>query len=457
MVRERPLPGVAATVSRIAVDPATVAALALWLVVQVAVWRSLREGGIPISPDGLDFIRVSRAPLLSVDFWGDTRAPVLPLLLRIVRWDLEAMRWVQLLLAGLAWGALAVAVASTMRTRVGRGVVYVMITLLTATTQVSLWHGLVLAESLSMTLMVALLAVGVVLPRTWSWPRIAAAAVLGAGFLLVRDSNALLGLVVAAVIVGAILLRRAPLRAGAVAVVFAVAAFLGMASSSSGERWLQGMHHAVRDRVLQEPSGRAWFEDRGMPDAELVLSAAGNDYVRGPSFFSDPRFADYLDWLRHDGRRALATYLLTHPFFAQDGEKVAFSALAGPLPSISGYAGLARTDAPVGTWFDDWVWPEQAAVVLPWLAAAAVGSCGVVLLDRRRAAAALVVLAGITIGFGLSVVIANLDTAETPRHVVVPNALARISALAGVVIVAETVTAHVARSMSATSWTPRGA
>src|SRR5205823_4704717 len=168
--------------------------------------------------------------------------------------------------------------SSKMHTTAGRVAMFAAVLLLSATVQVTIWDGMAMAESLSMSLMAVTLGVVLMVPAKWSWPGIGALVAAGFLFVFVRDTNALLALALGAALVVGVVLSRVPRRALVVAAALGVMSVAAMASSSSGDRWLQPMHHVVKDRVLTSPSATKWFEDRGMPDAKLVRSAAANDY-----------------------------------------------------------------------------------------------------------------------------------------------------------------------------------
>jgi hypothetical protein len=349
-------------------------------------------------------------------------------MLRAIGHHMRAVAAANALVAAVCWAALAVAAARRMHTRAGAATAFVGVLLLSAAFQVSVWHGLVLAESLSLSLTAALVALVLEVPARWSWPGVAALAVVGTLFVLVRDLNAFLTLALAAAVIGGVALRRVPVRALVAAGTLALASIAGMASSSTGDRWLQGVHHTVRDRVLASASATDWFVSRGMPDADLVRSPAGDDYARLESFWNDPRLAAYLGWLRHHGRRTLATYAVAHPSFLVDGPYASPWKTVGPTPTVRVYGVFSKADPPLGSALNRFVWPEAGGIVFALTALGVVlGAAAVV--DPTQRPVALFGYACVGLGLGLAVVAANLDTAETPRHVIGPIALARLGVL----------------------------
>jgi hypothetical protein len=414
-----------------------VAAVATWLVVETLVFTRAVPDGTAVGPDGLDFLRVSRQPLFSGRFWASTRAPIFPLLLRLLPGHVHWIRLTHFGIAALCWLVLAALLGARMRTVAGRAVLFTAVLLLSATVQVTIWNGMAMAESLSLSLMVLSLAVVLLVPVRWTWPGIAALVGVGLLFVFVRDTNALLAMALAAAIALGVALRRVPVRALVPSVSLVVLSIAAMASSSSGDRWLQPMHHVVKDRVLVSASAREWFEDRGLPDADLVLSPAGDDYVRYGVFWRDRRFDDYRDWLRAHARSALLTYTVRHPSFLGRGRFAAPSSWAGPSPSVRHYQGYLQTRPALGAVGNAIVWPESPWIVYPMELLALLSGAALLVFDRERRVIAAFGVASIVLGMVLVVAAVNLDTAETPRHVIVQMAMARLGVLAALAAGAE--------------------
>jgi len=408
--------------------PWLVAPLALWLVLQIVIVVRTVPDQILIGPDGADFVRISGESLFSADLWATSRAPVFPLLVKFL--GLERAAGAHALVAAVCWLFLAFVLASKLRW-IGRAIVFVGVLLLAATVQVTVWNGLALSESLTFSLMALSLAVTVLVVERWTWPRLAGVAVAGSLFVLVRDTDSLLALAFCAAVVLGVVLRRVPLRALALVVVLVLVSLASMASSSNGDRWLQPLHHVVRDRVLHSPSATEWFVDRGLPDAALVRGPQGDDYVRYGVFWKDRRFQPYLTWLREHGRTALITYLARHPSFLVDGDLADPTDWAGPRPSVRSYQRWTGAKAPLGTTLNALVWPESPAIVYPFEVAGLLAAIAVAVLDQRRRTIALVGVVTIVAGWVLVVLAANLDTAETPRHVIALSGMIRLGALCG--------------------------
>ena len=194
---------------------------------------------------------------------------------------------------------------------------------------------------------------------------------------------------------------------------------------------MQSLHQIVRDRVLKSPSATVWFEDRGLPDVALVRSRAGDDFARNGAMWHERRFARYRHWLRTRAQFALVTYVARHPSFLVQGPYTAPSSWAGPNPSVERtFTMYVGTDPPLGRTLNRIWWPESPWTVYPLMLLAAALAVVAIIYDPRRRLLAVVGLAAIAAGFLSVIAAANLATAETPRHAIVPMAMVRVGILA---------------------------
>ena len=235
---------------------------------------------------------VSRASLLSADFWAGGRPFTVPLLWKLVADD-QARIVAQLLLSIVAWLVLAAAVATCLRHRVAVKAAFALVLLFGTTTEIILWDPLLLSESVSLSLTVLMVAAWLVFLRRPSWAMVA--VVLGATLLwtFTRDSHAYLLLFTALLLLVSLAQRAFRPQKAALAAGSVVIALLSVTSANEGLRWYQPMRDILLNRVAVDPEMQSYFERR-----------------LGPQ------------WRDADARRVYARYLVTHvgytlgdPFF----------------------------------------------------------------------------------------------------------------------------------------------
>jgi hypothetical protein len=289
-------------------------AAALFLVrVLGAPWGG---GFPPFFPDSASYVRVADRGPLSPRFWFDERPPAYPLAI----WMFGAGRSmvvVQFAAYVLAWIWLGAVVWERLASKVTAGVTIAVLALVAIQARWALWTTQLLTESLSVTLSVAAVAAWWQFfadPRRW---RIVVAASVVAGWMLLRDANAITFTVFAvpAAVAAALLARRVPgdrrrYTAIALAALVAVGAYsaIGQAASDRGET---SFHNNVGMRWLLDDGMTGFFESRGMPlDAALRERAGSDAWADGEAFLRDPALADYRDWAAGRGRMAAAESLV---------------------------------------------------------------------------------------------------------------------------------------------------
>lgn len=289
---------------------ACVAALAgvIWL-----LGPSWLTGYPPAFPDSSSYVAVADDGLFSTGFWFGQRPPTYPLLIWIVGPSARAVVLAQTLIAVAAWAWLCATVWSQIGRRWLAGATIGLLLLVAAETRWAFWHTALLTESLSGSLAVAGVA------AWWRWfsgPdrfRLVVAVGLTAGWMLIRDSNAVTFAVVAvpALVAALVLERRAtgPRRRGmavALAALLGVSAFSLVAQYTSA-RGETSFHNNVGLRWLVDDDMRAWMVDRGMPLGPALADRAGSDaWADGEAFMTSPFLEEYREWADGRGRVAAA-------------------------------------------------------------------------------------------------------------------------------------------------------
>lgn len=263
-------------------------------------------------------------------YWGqlsftgsDKMLPTVPLVYTVFRSDALRVAF-QVLLAALAWWALA-AVASSFvgDRRVAWGVRSVLLAL-GVVSPVMEWNSVILGESITISLTALLVAAWLRFARSPGFSNAALALCGTVVWEFARQENVVYVVAMAALAVAWAALRRRRL-AVAIAVVLCVTAALGVkvvGRNPKGSVAVQNTADTIEDRILPNPGWTSWFIAHGMPYDQRVANATGlGDY--GVALLSDPPFRT---WLLDHGTRAYAEFLLTHPVYT----------LVDPLPSFVG-------------------------------------------------------------------------------------------------------------------------
>jgi hypothetical protein len=238
------------------------------------------------------------------------RLPTVPLFFRALGRDGRVIVLVQTVIGAVSWGTLAWVLArrcSSLLVGFGVGAAVLVFSM---TTTVAIWDGLLLSESLSLSLLALLIAASV---RAFDQPsraRIAVAVGVAGIWVFTRDPNAfMLGL--AALTVGLlVLVRRLPRPAFIVAAAWAVLAIGVLAVQSTSPRW-EGLYDILGKRILTDRAATREFARAGMPVTPQVLAMADRFSTEG--FRTKPELAELRRWTREHGRQTYLRFLLFHP------------------------------------------------------------------------------------------------------------------------------------------------
>lgn len=273
-------------------------------------WRT----GFPEAfPDSSSYRAAAVAGPFSWDFWFGQRPPTYPLLIWLVGPSARAVIVAQTLIAVLAWGWLLSTLVTSLRSRWVAAVAGTMLVLIAVQTRWIFWHTALLTESLSSSLAVAGIAAWW---RWWQHPttfRTSAATALTVAWMLLRDSNAVTLLVVAAPAFVAVLVaehrastdRRRGLAIALTGII--VAGGFSVTAQMVSNRGETSLHNNVALRYLTDPEMSGWMEARGMPVGPALLERAGADaWADGEAMLRSPELAEYRDWADGRGKVAVA-------------------------------------------------------------------------------------------------------------------------------------------------------
>jgi hypothetical protein len=238
------------------------------------------------------------------------RLPIVPLFFRALGRDARVIVVVQAVLGAASWGVLALVLARRCSSSlVGLGVgAAVLVFSMTAT--VAMWDAHLLSESLSISLLVLLIAASIRAFEQPSRARIAVAVVVAGVWVFTRDPNAYM-IGGAAITVGfLVLVRSLPRPVFIVAAAWAVLAVVVLAVQSASPRW-EALYDILGKRILTDSSATQEFARAGMPVTPQVLAMANRTSEMG--FRTKPELAELRRWTRKHAGQTYLRYLLAHP------------------------------------------------------------------------------------------------------------------------------------------------
>lgn len=256
----------------------------------------------------------------------------------------------QILLGIVAWSALALSVRSSFSDRRVGLASMVAVLALGLLPQVTVWGADMLSESISLSLVVLLVALLLRLARGASRRTLAATLLVAVGWVFTKQENVVIYLALAPLIVG-FAAWRLPRRTAAwvcLAVVLIGAWGAGEVMSQTkppaNSVWVDNAADILLSRLSSQPAAMSYFAHHGMPVVlvrEATRMRAGADWL-----VNQPRF---LDWDQTRFKRTYEGYLLSEmpepllkPFQGLITNALGSPAFGDPRPIVPGMVwGLA--------------------------------------------------------------------------------------------------------------------
>lgn len=261
------------------------------------------------------FIELSKQPLFSPRLWAAERPPAYALFLKATDRSLPITLAFQLALSSLAWGALALVVASFLRHPGVQVFSFIWLLLLSLVPHLAGWDFTLLSESLSLSLFVLFTALGLWLMQAWNPWKAAALVVTGFFLAFVRDTNAWLLLALVVCLLIAVLLGWAHRRVLLLAACFAAFLLLSAASSNAGGRWVSPLINIIGRRVLTAPRSVNILQRLCDMPVSPELMGMRNEFANGrlEALYTDPALKGFQTWLLEQGRSCYPRLLISDP------------------------------------------------------------------------------------------------------------------------------------------------
>lgn len=224
----------------------------------------------------------------------------------------------QTALSALAWLALAWAFGRSLHSgRLGIAT-FGLVLGFSLAPSVQMWNHIIQSESLSITLMAAILAAWFALLRRWRWPTLSLLIFLLAWWIGTRETNIYLGLLVAALLllIGLFFTRQRFYWAMSVLLIWFCGLNLHISEIPTLPRWLYPLTNNILHRILPNEAFTAYFEARGMPvTPELLALSGGFADSGGFAVFNNSALDEMERWLYRRGKQAYIYFLLDHPAY----------------------------------------------------------------------------------------------------------------------------------------------
>jgi hypothetical protein len=329
-----------------------------------------------ILDDTAAYVRISGAPIEGIEFWGGSRPPAFPFLLRITDRDFNLTATLQLACSIIAWGLLALMVSRFMEPAWLRLLAFCLILGFSLDRHISGWDSVMMTESLSVSSLALFIAACAWLLRGWHAAKVVVFFVAAFVLAFTRDTNAWMLLALSLLILLAIAVHWAKVQALILAAGLACIFVLSNASATLGDRWVFPLANLITRRILPNAAALQYFESCGMPVSPALMQLSGG-FANSDSqaIFSGPDLDDFRYWLRDHGKSCYVGWLIANPVLAsadtlhEAGSLIAFSTVDRffsrqydpVLPALVGQVFYPER-------FPLWIWgyTTLAALIVVW-------------------------------------------------------------------------------------------
>lgn len=339
--------------------------------------------------DTSSYVTVASRSILDKDFWAGERPFTIPLVYKLLgltegmssnQQSIAVVTRFQLVFHILSWSTLAVIFFFTMNhSRIAAFFGLFAILLISLSKHISQWNRIVSSESLSTSLFILALALGLYglhyLQRK-KRPRVLGlttylVCLIGIHFLysFTRDTNAYFLLCEAIILVGLSLLARklamwARYSVLIIALVLGSIYLLQNAIVNRGQRWFYPFLNVFHSRFLNNRDAYGYFLNAGMPEDKLPIETIRE--MKRDVFivhmYNDSRAKDQRLWLLQHGKGVYLSYMISNPA----------SLLAGPVEDARHIISPNSTEyrlqvIPTPLWQEvitSWIYPQSTPFVI---------------------------------------------------------------------------------------------
>ena len=364
-------------------------------------------------PDTPVYTELASQTIWDLHFWVGPRPWTTSLFYKLLRIDPQRIAKFQLAFSTICWGLLALCVARTLRSSWLGPIAFTMILVFSLSAEIIMWDGVILSDSISLSLMALFIASWLWLVEDWQWFKVALLTLAAFLWSFAKDTNAWVVLMIAALIIIAVVARRIQGRYVLIASVFALIFAMNDVSANRAHRWVVAFMNIVGLRILLSPERTAYFAELGMPVTPALMQRREKKaWTDNWAFFKDPGLQNFRDWLHADGKASYIRFLLAHPAMTtQEPLRHPEELLA---PELKNYAPVNFSPILSGA-LAEIVYVKIWGLLLIWAAGIVVGLVvGLGLWKHRKAV--IVSLALIVLAYPHAVLVWHGDPNEIGRH-----------------------------------------
>lgn len=270
-------------------------------------------------PDSIDYIfPATTYNWNELGLWTHTKPWGAAVLYKLTGSSPVVIDAVQTSLSSLAWLVLGLSFSLSIRAGWLKLTAFSIILGFSLAAPVQMWNHIILSESLSISLMVLILAVWLSLLQRWRWGKLFVLIILFGWWIGTRETNVYLSLLIAAILVPIGLFYKRQRFYWAVSILLALFCYINIQISElpTFPRWLYPLTNTVLNRILPSDEFLSYFEKKGMPvSPELLALQGGLADSDNFAVYNSPELNEMERWLYRKGKEVYVRFLIDHPVY----------------------------------------------------------------------------------------------------------------------------------------------
>ena len=381
--------------------------------------------------DSPDYFRIASLPVLSAEFWTESKPPLTSFFWKLVNSEPERIFDLQLYISTLCWGVLAAAFAQVIRSQYIKPFSFALVLGFSLSRDVFMWDPFLGSESLALSFTALFLSCGLWLLSDYKPYKIG--LLLFTAFLMVftRDTYAYVLLMATAVILVLFWSTRYRRAVALMSAAFVILYLFSSALANAGLRPYRAVLMITALRVFPSEEYTDYFRTHGIPvdDALVEKSRAierEDKFEVYKALYADPAQEEYRRWAHELGRRDYFKFLW---FFKSDTLQKVFLETPGQsfYPDVYYYTATGYHPIIKDTRLSEFLYPTRYGLVFFFAANILAAFLAAVAWQERKVLWLLPLLM-VLLTYPQAVLVWAGDANDIARHSVAHNVLLRLGA-----------------------------
>jgi len=285
-----------------------------YLIIQINSNLSIREA--ILIGDSWSYLQGASLDISDPNFFSERRPWAILIFYKVLGSSQSLIEIFQLLISTTAWLFLAWKFIGSIKNDWIKIAGFLVILGFSLSPTVQVWNHAVLSESLSISMMVLMVALFIGLAQKWGWRALFLLMLYFVLWMSFREANAYIALMVAFALVVIGLLQRTLRVYWLLSFLIAVTFFVNYQLSSiyALPRWALPLAEVITIRILPDQEYLNFFANNGMPVNPALMAFSGR-WANSDEYaiVNSVELAKFEKWLYTEGRRVYVKFLLTHP------------------------------------------------------------------------------------------------------------------------------------------------